>query len=452
MSPETDAGTAVPGIKSDVSEIGPCKLSIKIEIPQAEVAAKLEDKYKTLGTAVAIPGFRKGKVPRKLLEKRFGKDLTAEAKGDLMRDSFESVVKEKGLVILGDPEVDADAVAFDPEKPLAFEVKVEVRPKITLGTYKGLEAKRAVAAVADADVDKGIQDIRERQTELVPQEGGKVEKNDVIICDEEFLIEGEEPVKHENVEIVADGEHLTVFEQPRQELAASLIGAQAGESREEDVVVPADFAQEKLRGKRGTVRLKIQEIKRPRLPEATDEWAKTLDFETLAHMREEVRKRLVQAREEEAMRDVEGQLVDQIVAAHDFPLPEGMVARTQQDFIQRKHSELEMAGVPHEEVHKMLEKVGPQAKEVVVRGLRGQLLLDEIGKKEKIFVTQPEVEARIEEVARRHKRWPHEIKEHYEQQGLMGQLRMQLREEKVRAFLVRHAKVTDAPAEPPKPA
>lgn len=446
MSIESNTGTAAPGIKSEVNEIGPCKLSIKVEIPAADCHAKLQEKFRLLGETVVLPGFRKGKVPRKILEKRFGKEVEGEAKGDLLRESFDKVVQEKKLVILGDPEVDVDAITFQPDAPMAFEVKVEVRPTIQLGTYKGLSASRTIKAVGDADVEAALDAIRERQAELVAVQGEGAALKDTIICDEEFLVDGMEPVRHENIEILIDGEHLTIFGEQHKELAASLVGAKAGESREAGATVPTGFADEKLRGKSGKLRITVQDIKRPRLPEATDEWAKTLDFENLSHMRAEVRKRISQQHEEESTESVQMQLVEQLVTSHTFPVPEGMVGKMQNDILQRKHAELEMAGVPHEQIHKYLDESKNGLKEAVEKGLRAQLLLDEIGKKERIFVTESEVDARIEEVARRNKRWPHEVREHYEKHGMMSQLRTQLREEKVRRYLVGQAKVSDAPA------
>ncbi len=448
MNTEAES-TTTPAVKTEVKEVGPCKLSIKVEVPQAMVAAKLDEKFRSLGSSVALPGFRKGKVPRPILEKRFGKEVVQEAKGELMRDTFEKVVQEKSIAVLGDPEVDVDAVAFSVDQPLAFEVQVEIRPTITLGNYKGLETKKFVHPVEDKDVEAGIQEIRERQGEMIAIEGAPAQQDDTIICDEEFFVEGRPPMKNENVEIFLDGETLTVFGQPMADLAKALIGSAIGSAHEREIQVPADHADEGLRGKTGKVRLTVQEIKRLRLPEVNEEWAKTLDFESLDEMKSEVRKRLGLAREEASRRGMEEQIVDQLVKAHEFPLPEGMVARAHQDLLNRRHVELEMAGVPHEKIHEHIDKVKESAKEAVIQGLRAQLLLDEIGKKERIYVTQPEVEARLEEIARKHKRWPHEIREHYEKHGLMAPLRAQLREEKVRGLLLSQAKVTEAP--PPTP-
>ncbi len=443
MTTETNP-EAGPGVKTEVTEVGPCRLEIKIEIPPADVAAKLEDKFRNLGNNIAMPGFRKGKVPRKMLEKRYGKEVADEAKADLMREAYEKAVKDRNLAILGEPEVDPDKVTMNPEQPLAFQIQVEVRPLIKLGEYKGLAAKKRVVPLTDVDVDAGLMEIRQRQAELVPVEGGQAEKGDVAICDEEFLVAGEPPIKHENVEIVLDGESLTVLEQRQSALAASLIGASVGQFREADIDVPPTFREAQYAGKKGKFRITIQDLKRSRLPEANDEWAKSLDFENLAHMRDEVKKRLAAVREEAAVEAMQDELVDQLLAAHEFPLPEGMLAKMQREILSRKHMELEMAGMPHDKVHALMEQMGDMAKEAVTRMLKSQLILDEIAKRERVFVTQPEIEARIEEIARRNKKWPHEVKEHFESHGMMPSLRAEMRERKVRRLLLAQAKVTDS--------
>lgn len=425
---------------SDVSEVGPCKLSLKFQIPQEKVAAKIEEKYRELNQNVNIPGFRRGKVPRKLLEKRYGKTVLEEAKLDLVNACYEKTVEEKKLNPVGDPQIDLDKIELKEDAALAFEATVEVKPSFELKEYTGIEVKRPKVEVSDVDVGAAIDRIRETKANLVPVADGPCQEGDLLVADEELVVDGRSIHKQENVKLpVSDGN--TIMGRPAPDLKATVVGAKAGETRSLKVTVPEEHEDASVRGKEGEVRITVCDIKRIQLPEITDAWLKSMDFDTIDEFREEIRRRVKAEKERKADEAVEERIQEELRRRHEFAIPEGLIAANVDRVLGRMHIDLQSAGLPEEKIHEELDKSQDTARTQVATYLRNRYLLEAIADKEKVFVTEDEVEERIGRIAAASRKWPHEVKEQYENEGLLPVLRGKMREEKVLGFLREKAKV-----------
>ncbi len=425
---------------SEVAEIGPCKLSLKFQVPQEKVALKIDEKYKELNQNVSIPGFRRGKVPRKLLEKRYGKTVMEEAKLDIVNACYEKVVEDKKLNPVGEPQIDLEKIELKEDAALAFEATVEVKPTFELKEYAGIEAKRPKVEVSDLDVGLAVDRVRETKANMVPVSTGECQVDDILVVDEELLVDGNSIEKHENVRIpVNDGN--SIMGRPCPELKSTLLGAKAGDTRTLKVTVPEEHKDAALKGKEGEVRLTVRDIKRIQLPELTEAWLKSMDFDSLDEFKEEIRRRVKAEKEKAADEVVEERILEELRRRHEFPIPEGLITANVDRVLARTHIDLQGAGMSEEKIQEHLEANREASRGTVGTYLRNRYLLEAIADKEKLYVTEDEVEERIQRIAVASKKWPHEVKEQYENEGLLPVLRGKMREEKVLVLLREKAKV-----------
>ncbi|MDQ7778597.1 MAG: trigger factor [Planctomycetota bacterium] len=427
-------------MKSSIKEIGPCKFQVSLEIPQDTIAAEIEKRYTELNDTVAFPGFRKGKTPRKLMEKRFSKDILNDTKGKLVSDACQKALEEHSLSPVSTPELDPDKIPFDPSAPLVFEFSVEVKPTFTVADYMGVKVKKEDVTVTDADVEEGLKRLASSRAELVVMEGEGAKDGDVIIADEEYSAEGKSFELQENATIVVSKD-LRVFGQEIPALFDMLLGAKRGDTRIVTAKIPAEFKQENLRGKDATVKMIVREVKRIKVPEITDEWAKQMDFDSVAELKEAVRKRIGMERETQVKRNAQEAILADIAGRTKMDLPEGLVAEKTKEFESQHRLRLYQRGMPENQIEQEIEKGKTDSKDGVVAFLKRMFIIEEIAKKEKIFVTEEAVDARITEIASATKKWPNEVREYYEKNDLMPQLRAELREEKVLVFLLEKAQV-----------
>lgn len=429
-------------MQTEVKEIGPCKLSIKIEVPQKKVKEKLDEKYKQFLDTTVIPGFRKGKAPRSLVERKFGKDINNEVKTDLIGSSYEEVLKEKSLSPIGEPEIDYEKIVFDEKQPLNFDIVVEVHPTIDLKEYTGIKVKKATPEVTDTDMKNALENLRRSHAELVVVENEPVKEGDLMVVDQEVWADDKQVTKKENISLEA-GPNLRIFNKPASEEAKSLIGMKPGETRQIKVKAPDDYKDPALKGKDVLFKVTLKEIKRVKLPGADDRWAKTLKFDSLKHLKDELNKRILSEKEKFAIRQMENNIIEEILKKTDFPMPEGLVKQGLDYLLKKRQIDMHSQKIPEDKINEELEKTKAESKETVVKDLKIHFILEHIARKEKIFVTEDEVGQRINEIASAYRKWPQEIKTYYERNKLMGQLRSELKEGKVRKLLREKAVLAD---------
>jgi trigger factor len=427
-------------MKSTIKDIGPCKVQISLEIPQETVSAEIEKRYTELNQTVAFPGFRKGKTPRKLMEKRFGKDILHDAKAKLVSEAYEKVMEEKALSPVAAPDIDVKAIPFDPAAPFVFEFSIEVKPTFTLPDYTGVKVKRESAVVTDEDVEDGLKRLAAGRAELIVVEGEGAREEDVLIVDEEYSSDGKVFELQENATITIS-KKLRVFNEEIPALYDMLIGTKSGNVRTLNVKIPAEFGKAELRGKNATIKMVVREVKRVKVPDITDEWAKQLDFDSLADLRKTVRKRIGAEKEAEACRKMEEAILQDICGRTVIELPQGLVDSKTEEFQGQRRMLLYRQGMPEDAIEKEVEKSKEGSRESVVTFLKKAFIVEEIAKKEKIFVPEESVDQWIADIAAATKKWPNEVRAYYESNNLLPQLRAKLREEMVRMFLFKKAQV-----------
>lgn len=374
------------------------KLTIEVsadKLEEAIQAAYLKEKNK-----ISLPGFRKGKVPRHMIEKMYGAGIFYEdAANKLIQENYGPAVDECGEDIVSRPAI--DIVQIEKGKPFIFSAEVAVRPEVKLGKYKGITVTKIDTSVSDEEVDEAVERERNNNSRMVTVEDRAIQEGDTAVIDFEGFVDGVafEGGKAENHSLeIGSHSFIDTFED-------QLIGKNAGDETEVNVTFPEEYQAEELAGKPAVFKVKIHEIKAKELPELDDEFAQDVsEFDTLAEYREDVRKQLAEAKEAEAKNTKTDEAIQKIVDKSSMEIPDAML-ETQIDvmideFAQRIASQglsfeqyMQFSGVT---MDKMREQVKPEA----VSRIQGSLVLEEIARVEDIQVSEEDLKAEIEKMAK----------------------------------------------------
>ncbi|WKZ23227.1 MAG: trigger factor [Candidatus Brocadiaceae baterium WH-1] len=423
-----------------VEDTGPCKKVLKIEIPKEVVDSEFEKKTVEVCGSVELPGFRKGRVPRKLVEKRFGSQIKDEVKQSVVSEYYQKALEDYKLNPVGNPMF--GDINFEVGQPLNFDATVEVWPSFEVDHYKGVILKKKSSMVTEEDMQKALHSMSIRKAQLTIVKDGKVNKEDQIICDFKMETDGKNIVEDENIEVFVAND-VIIGDVPVSDLATKMEGAESGEERIIDVKLPDTFAQEEYRGKDARLKLTVKEIKRLSVPEINEDFAKTLGFESLEDLKEKVRKRIEVEKKKWAEDDLRNQLLDILLEQTKFDLPQDFVAYHTEKRVYKHHLDMLNKGIPLEEIQKQTENIKNASAESVMKELKSSLILNKIAEKEKIFVTEQEVEQQIADIARAYNIDPLRVRKQLERQGNLSLLRNEIRENKVLNFLLKEANITE---------
>ncbi|MCB7129695.1 MAG: trigger factor [Candidatus Brocadiales bacterium] len=434
------------GLSITIEDVGPCKKRLDIEVPKEEIDGQLKKRFREVGATAKVSGFRKGKIPRSIIERQFGKQIEEEVKESLVKNAYQEAVNLHKLDPVGYPEL--GKVEFDPKKVLKFDITLEVKPAVEAGNYKGLKLLRRSTVVTSEEIESALKNISLSKMQLVTEEKGNVEGNDQVICDYKVLVDGK--VIHQDEEVAVWVPGGAVADIPVPELFVALKGAKPGEKREAEANLGSGFHLPEYRDKEATLEIVISEIKRPRTPEINDELAKQLGAPSLDGLRAEVRKRLEMDKKGWVEEDLQAQIYQKLSDMADFELPADLVAAQTDERLYRHKMELLQKGLPTEEVEKEGERLKNASYESVVRDLKLSLILEDIAGKEKIYVTEQEVEKRIQRMAAAYQTTTAKMRRELEKHGSLSALRHQMRESKVLELIRKEAVVEDEKTEDEK--
>ncbi len=423
-----------------IEDAGPCKKVLKFEIPKETLESEFEKKTEEVCNTVELPGFRKGRAPRKLVEKRFGAQIKDEVKQSVVSDSYQKVLEEHKLNPVGNPSF--GEITLEIGKPLNFDVTLEVWPTFEVKQYKSLNVKKKAATVTDEDIEKALKDVSLQKAQLTVVKDGNVKNGDRIICDVTVEVGKKNVLEDEDVEVLV-ANNYAVAHIPIQDLAAKLEGMKSGEERKIDVKLPDTFSQEEYREKDAKLKLTLKEIKRLTLPAVDENFAKILGFETLEDLKHRIQKQIENEKKRWVEDDLRNQIINALLSQTNFELPEEFVKYHTEQRIYKYQLDLLNRGLPLDEIQKQTEKIKNASAESVVRDLKVSLVLNRIAELEKIFITENEVEQRILDIARAYNTEPERVRKQLERQGSFSYLRSDMREQKVLNFLFKEAKIEE---------
>jgi trigger factor len=407
------------------SSAEPGETLLAVSVPVENIQSAEERATAVYQSQVKLPGFRKGKAPVAVVKKRFADEIRQQTLETVVRDSWERAMEQEALKPIAEPHI--HNLKWEPGAPITFELHVEVRPELTLARVSNFTLQRKVAAVSDAQVEAQLNELRDQKAPWAPVVGEKPKPKDLV----QVTIaqrEGDtvkEPVPYQLV--LGEGRAIPDVE----ERVMSLL---PGESVDATVRFPEDFPEEAKRGQTRDIRVALQEVKRQQLPDLTDAFAREVgDFESLDALRRAVRADLEQDAGREADSRVRSDLIDQIVAANSVTAPRPLVDRALQAFGQAY-------GVPEDKFAQFATEFRPIAEAQV----RRDLVLDYLVEREKLAVTEAEIDNRIQEMAAKRGIPAGQLYASLEKNKRLRDLERGMTEEKVFKFLLSQSTVETA--------
>lgn len=372
---------------------------LTIEASAEDLEKAIEQAYQKQKKQISIPGFRKGKVPRQMVEKMYGKEVFYEdAANALIPDAYDKALEECEEDIVSSPKIEVTQI--EAGKPFIFTATVALKPEVKLGKYKGVKVDKIDTTVTDEEVDAEINKERENNARNITVEDRPVKDGDMTTLDFEGFVDGVafEGGKGENYPLtIGSGAFIPGFEE-------QLVGAEIGKEVEVKVTFPEDYQAENLKGKDAVFKCTIKEIKEKQLPELDDEFASEVsEFETLAEYKEDIKKNLTEKKEKDAKNAKEDAAIQAAVEASEMEIPEAMLETQQRQMVDEFAQRITMQGLSMEQYfqftgtnyQQMVEQVKPQAEERI----KSRLVLEAIAKAENIEVTEEDYEKELETMA-----------------------------------------------------
>ncbi|HTC62760.1 MAG TPA: trigger factor [Candidatus Saccharimonadales bacterium] len=406
-----------------------CRRELDLEIPAETVQKAVNRVSKEFARVARVPGFRPGKAPITLIQRRFADDIKSEVLQSLVPEQVEKAVTESKLVPVTQPQI--EKVDFAEGGPVKFRAVFEVLPEFELGQYKDLEVEVEDLKVEDADVDKGLEELRDRAATFVPVEGRAIADGDYAQLKLNGIpMGGGEPLEAESVLCHVGGEETM---EPFNE---NLRGASAGDKKSFDVTYPADYPDAKLQGKTYTYAVEVLGIKEKKRPELTDEFAKDVsDAQTLDELRKKMRDNLEAARTHRQNEQQREKLLAQIVKGHDFPVPEALVEHQMDSRLERTVRSLASQGVDPRAMNVDWVALRNRQKDRSIEDVKAELLLDRIATAEKIEVSDEEVDKEIATLAERSGESATAVRANLTRQGALDRMKSKIRSEKTLDWL-----------------
>ena len=377
------------------------KLTIEASAEDFEKA--IQKVYLKARGKINIPGFRKGKAPRKLIEKMYGTGVFYEdAANDLIPTAYAEALKDCDLEIVSRPEINVTQI--EAGKPFIFTAEVAVKPEVTLGEYKGVEVEKSDVEVTEEDINKEVDKERENNSRTIDVDDRAVENGDIIKLDFDGSVDGVpfEGGKAENYTLtIGSGSFIPGFED-------QLIGTKIGEEKDVTVTFPEDYHEKSLAGKEAEFKCKVNAISVKELPEADDEFASEVsEFETLAEYKEDIKKKLTEKKEKAARAKKEAQAIEKAVENATMEIPDAMIDTQVQSMMEDFARRMQSQGLSLEQYFQFtgmdVKKMHDQMKPEALKRIQNSLVLEAVAKAENIEISDEKVDEEIAKMAEAYK-------------------------------------------------
>ena len=445
MAEETEA-TEVKNVVT-IEDSGSCKKKVSVEIPEETIKKALDERYHKLRAEAVVPGFRRGRAPVRLLEKRFGSDVSEEIKLKLLVDASEAALKDSELDTLGDPDIGHENIDLPKDGPMKFDFEVEVRPQFDLPELEGIAVEKPKIEVIDQQIDEEIQAMRKRAGIWVPKEDGDVEIDDQVVADAVLKFEdATEDQKHDNIEIFVRKNGF-VGPIPIETLDELLVGAESGDVKKTSVNIPKTFFNEQYRGKSIDVEMTIKDVKRLEPAELDETFFKRYGVDN----ENELRQAIGDARREQAERDSRTAMGDQVykylLDNTEFDLPGNIVANQSMRILQRQYTNLLIRGVGREQIEEQMDRLRASSEIQAKEQLKLFFIMSKVAERLDVpEASEEEVNGYIAQVAASRGRRPEKVRQELARDGSLEQFKLQVREQKCVEKLLESANITEAKA------
>ena len=421
-----------------VEELSSIKKKIVVEIPADTVAEKIDASYTKIAQSADLKGFRKGKVPRRLLEKHFAPKMIQDVTGTLISETLYRALIENEIVAVSQPEV-VESDQLEKGKNYIYKAEVEVKPEVVAKDYTGISLEKEIFTFDEKVVDQRLDEMAASRSQLEATTRKKAREGDTVILDFEGFLEGtpfENGAASDYQLELGSNSFIPGFED-------QLVGLKREDTKDVEVTFPDNYGSKDLAGKPVTFKVLIKEIKEKVLPKLDDEFAKGFGSESLADLRDKLKSDIIKQEESRIDNQMQEQLMTALVEKNTIEVPETMVDNQLENLKQSFSSRLQSQGMSLEMLGMTDETFATTYRPMAVQQVQGELILESIAQQEEM-VTQPEdVENKIKEIAEESNAPLDKVQEYFSKQEMRQGLEHQVQHDKVIAFLIEKAKVTE---------
>ena len=423
------------------------EIDLKIEVDKSKVNNKLEKVYNDLSYQVKIPGFRKGKIPRNILDLHLGKEYFYQKTAEiLIPDSYIEAVKKVSIEPIDQPKI--NVIQMEEDKPLIFEATVQVKPEVKIGSLEKIKIQKEDLKIIEKDVENEIKKIQESHAVLKVVKERKAKEGDFLIIDTEAYVNGQ-LIKESKVkkQILQLGKSVMMPELDKQ-----LVGCKAGEEKEIKVLVPQDAKDKEVAGKEITYKIKVFEIKEKELPELNNDFAKTIgDFKNLNELKKEIKKELSRQIEIVIKNNLEQKILEKVAEVCEVKVPEVLIERETNYMMESLENDLKVKKLSLQDYYRSIntdeEKVKKEYRIVAEKRIKQELILDKIAREEDIKVTEKEIKNKINTIAKEIKQDPLKVETNLKKKNNLDGLKENIKREKIIGFISKKIKIIDSKKE-----
>ncbi len=426
-----------------------CERHVTVTIDRKDIDRYFDEAFTEMMPSAAVPGFRPGRAPRKLVEARFRKDVAEQVKSSLLMDSLSQISDEQKFTAISEPDFDLDAVELPDDGPMTFEFHLEVRPEFDLPEWKGLQVERPVREFDDEDIDRRIHKLIASHGTLVPHDG-QAQVGDYVTAHLRSTHNGKQVASAEEM-VIRIAAVLSLRDGQVEGFDTLMSGVRAGDRRDVDVQLSADAPNKDLRVKKVTVQFNVLDVKRLETPRLTPEFLHEMgDFQSEDELREAVTKDLQRQLMYHQSQQIRRQITAALTASADWELPPGLLSRQSERELERMMLEMKRNGFSDDEIRARENELRQNSAASTARSLKEHFILERIAEEMDIDASSGDYDVEVQLIAMQSGESTRRIRAQIEKRGLMDVLRNQIVERKVIELVRSHAAFKDTPFEPDK--
>jgi len=430
-----------------VETLSPCKKLLRVEVGAEDVEAAFKDVTGYFVKHANLPGFRPGKAPRAIVQKNFGEEITKEVKKRLTQDAYKQAMEQEKLKPAVYPDI--EEIQFSNNGPYQFAATVETQPEFELPEYKGLKVERETKVIGEEDINKAIEVLREQRVDYQDVDR-ELQRGDIAVVNYKGTIDGK-PITDiaPTARGISEQKQFWIRAESDQFIpgfADQLIGAKAGEQRTVEITYPEDFVNAELVGKTAVYEVELVQVKERVLPEVNEEFAQSYGAESLEKLKEGIKADLENDLKHKQNQAVRNQIIDQLMQAVNFDLPETIVASETRNAVYNIVAENQRRGLNREVIEQQKDQIFSAANSSAKDRVKFLYIVSAIAEKEDIKVAREEVAARITMLAQQYQMTPEKMVKQLQERDAIGEIEQEILVSKVLDFLQLNAEVAEVPA------
>ena len=428
-------------LKVDIQNIGPCRKHVRVTVPRSDIDHFSGEALKEIVSTAAVPGFRRGRVPASLAQKRFRGDIANSVRQRVLMQSLEQLAEENTLDPINEPDFDIESLTIPEQGDFEYEFDVEVRPDFDLPQYGGLTVQRPIREVSDADVDAYLNKFL-AQYALNESHDGPAEHNDFVVAAVEFTRDGAPFRKISSIELQLKPT-IRFRDAELQGFDTLMAGAVPGTEKKAQVEISQEAEQVEMRGEKLDALITVAEVRRLKNPELNGTFFDRIGYPDLAALRDEVRGMLERQVVYEQRQSVRRQVIEKITESASWELPEQLVRKQTENALRREVLEMEQAGFTTQQIMARENQLRQNAVTTTRQALKEHFVLDKIAEQEKIEVTPVDIESEIQMMAIQRGENPRRVRARLIKTGVIENLEAQIRERKAVDVILKSAVYED---------